>query len=68
MKDEGKCDCPKWGVSCMVMTNTPEGVWIKMDWDCLSLEILRQKETRYSQLKHTLAEGGVRNDYEKFVL
>jgi hypothetical protein len=67
MRDD-HCDCPKFGVSCMVITKVPEGVFIQMDWDCMSLEILRQKDERCRNIKHTLPKGGVRNDYEKFVL
>jgi hypothetical protein len=67
MRDD-HCDCPKFGVSCMVITKVPEGVFIQMDWDCMSLEILRQKEERCSNLKHTLAKGGVYDDCKECIL
>jgi len=59
-----QCDCPKWGVSCMVITITEKGVLIRIDESCMFLEVYRQRTERSRNLKHALQKGGVINEYD----
>jgi hypothetical protein len=59
-----QCDCPKWGVSCMVITETKEGTLIRIDESCMSLEMYRQRTEQSHNLKHILPKGGVINEYD----
>jgi hypothetical protein len=59
MDRDGQCDCPKWGISCMVVEKVPEGIIVKMDWSCFTLEYFRAKDENCKNLKHTLDKGGV---------
>jgi len=59
MRREDHCDCPKFGVTCQKIIYTEEGVVVKMEWGCFTLEYFRAKDENCKNLKHTLAKGGV---------
>lgn len=55
------CDCPKWGVSCMVVRETPEGLSITVDWNCPTMRLFKERDDNCKNLKHTIDKGGIIN-------
>lgn len=58
MNENDICDCAKWGVSCMIGKETPEGIRITIDWNCPTMEFFRRRDENSKNLKHTLEKGG----------
>lgn len=57
MQDD-HCDCKKFGATCMVMTEVPEGTVVVIDETCDTLQYFQDMGERFLTSKHKLRKGG----------